>query len=37
MAFTLLIILITGLTSCFSTRSKVGCPVNAESGKRFRA
>lgn len=36
-ALSLLIIMVTSFSSCFTSRSKVGCPVNAESGKRFKA
>jgi hypothetical protein len=34
---TLLILILTSLSSCFASRSKVGCPATAESsGRRFK-
>jgi len=36
LTFTLLIVLLTSLSSCFASRSKVGCPATADSGRRFR-
>ena len=36
MTFTLLILVIISLSSCFASRSKVGCPATVESGRRFK-
>lgn len=36
-AYALLMLVITSLSSCFASRSKVGCPAaTVESGRRFR-
>jgi len=36
-AFTLLILVVTSLSSCFASRSKVGCPAaTVDAGRRFK-
>jgi hypothetical protein len=35
-AITLLIMIAASLSSCFASRSKVGCPATADSGRRFK-